>query len=438
MEPDNAQDHYTEKLVRLPNIGICYPKPQLPEPNKTRADFGFREDRTVYLSCQLLFKYLPQHDYLFTEIVKRVPNAQLVFVLRSTTTNGTNPTLERQFKQRLQKAFDQAGLRMEHYCIFLPGQDLSGYASLLSCTDVFLDTLDFSGGHTTLEAIAYSLPVVCCPGELMRGRQSYAALTLLGVTDTIAQNEAEYIEIAVKLGQDPAWRRVIAQRMGASQSRLFEDKTCVAGLEQFYRNVVQEKLNQQELTLLTRTGVKTSDTKSVLHVGCGPYNPEALPKMFQTQQWREVRLDINPAVRPDILGSITDLSAVPNESVDAVYSSHNLEHIYAHEVPIALAEFYRVVKPGGFALITLPDIQRVAEFVAQGQLEEPLYQSPAGPISAIDILYGLRTALAEGNSFMAHRTAFTVETLSQKLQQAGFTRVEAKEDGLNLWAWGYK
>ncbi len=438
MEPDNAQEHYSEQLVRLPNIGLCYPKPVFPEATKKRVDFGLREDAVLYLSCQLLFKYLPQHDYLLVEIARRVPDAQIVFVLRSTSKNSVTPRLMQQFRQRLQRAFASAGLRMEDYCVFLPGQDFQGYTSLLACTDIFLDTLGFSGGHTTLEAIAAGLPVVCCPGELMRGRQSAGILRMLGVTDTIAQTEAEYIDIAVKLGLEPDWRRVISQRMCECHPNLFEDVACVAGLEQFYRQTIQERLSQQENTSQEWLNMQTTAAKLILHVGCGPYDPEALPRPFRTPEWREVRLDLNPAVQPDIVGSITDLSAVPDESMDAVYSSHNLEHVYAHEVPIALGEFYRVLKPGGRVLISVPDIQEVAEHVAKGNLEEPLYESPAGPISAIDILYGLRTAIAGGNHFMAHRTAFTSESLSQKLKQAGFSKVDIQKGNLNIWAVGYK
>jgi ubiquinone/menaquinone biosynthesis C-methylase UbiE len=175
-----------------------------------------------------------------------------------------------------------------------------------------------------------------------------------------------------------------------------------------------------------------------LHVGCGPYNPEGLPTEFRTPEWREVRLDINPAVRPDILGSITDLSAVPDQAVEAVYSSQNLEHIDAHEVPISLAEFFRVLKPGGAAVIIVPDIQKVAEYVAEGNLEDSLYVSEAGPIAAIDILYGFRPSIANGNHFMAHRTAFTGDTLSQKLQAAGFSKVEIDKEEFNLVAIAYK
>ena len=180
------------------------------------------------------------------------------------------------------------------------------------------------------------------------------------------------------------------------------------------------------------------DKKLVLHVGCGPYNPEALPEELRTEEWREIRLDINSNVQPDVIGSITDLSAVPDNSIDAIYSSHNLEHVYAHQVPIALGEFYRVLKPSGFALITLPDIQKIAKEVAEGKLEETLYVAPVGPIAALDVMYGLGSAIAQGNYYMAHKTAFTQETLQNKLLQAGFSTVDVKSELLNLWATAYK
>src|SRR5437764_458879 len=111
----------------------------------------------------------------------------------------------------------------------------------------------------------------------------------------------------------------------------------------------------------------------VLHVGCGAPNPESLHKRFRDDSWHEVRVDLDPDARPDIIASITDLSIVITGSVDAVWSSHNLEHLAAHEVPIALGEFFRVLKPGGFVLITLPDLQQVAEFVVADRLDAVAY-----------------------------------------------------------------
>ncbi|UCD82321.1 MAG: tetratricopeptide repeat protein [Desulfobacterales bacterium] len=178
--------------------------------------------------------------------------------------------------------------------------------------------------------------------------------------------------------------------------------------------------------------------KYVLHVGCGPKNPEALHPAFKQPQWQEVRLDINPAVQPDIVGSITDMRAVANESVDAIWSCHNLEHLFAHEVPIALGEFYRVLKPNGLVLIRLPDIQAVAREVGRGNLENVLYESPAGPISSIDVIWGHRLTIANGNHFMAHKTGFTRETLQKKMRHAGFCGVQIECQGLDLMATGYK
>jgi hypothetical protein len=166
----------------------------------------------------------------------------------------------------------------------------------------------------------------------------------------------------------------------------------------------------------------------VLHVGCGVYLREKLPPVFRNAGWREIRLDIDPDVTPDFVASITDMHAISDGTIDAVYSSHNVEHLYPHEVPLALREMRRVLKTVGFALIKLPDLQEVARHVAEGRLEDQLYMSPMGPIAPLDILYGHRASLAGGNAFMAHRTGFTGKTLGAALVAAGFAAVLVQRD----------
>lgn len=156
----------------------------------------------------------------------------------------------------------------------------------------------------------------------------------------------------------------------------------------------------------------------LLNVGCGPKGREH--GFLGFADWQEIRLDIDAAVQPDVVGTMTDMSAVPSGSMDAIVSSHNIEHLYPHEVPVALAEFVRVLQDDGMVLITCPDLQSVCARVARGELASPLYESPSGPIAALDILYGHRGAMAAGNTFMSHRCGFTFQVLTDTLNACGF------------------
>jgi SAM-dependent methyltransferase len=175
----------------------------------------------------------------------------------------------------------------------------------------------------------------------------------------------------------------------------------------------------------------------VLHVGCGPLDHYTLHERFRGPEWHEVRLDIDPGVRPDILASISDMSPVASASYDAVFSHHNIEHVFAHEVPGVMAEFLRVLRPGGEALISTPDLQAVAAEIAKGRLHERLYRAEVGDISALDIVYGLQSDIEGGREYMAHRTGFTIRTLGVALKRAGFVGIEAvRGPDYALWARG--
>jgi len=176
----------------------------------------------------------------------------------------------------------------------------------------------------------------------------------------------------------------------------------------------------------------------LLHIGCGPKRKDKTTAAFNTPDWHEIRLDIDPCVQPDVIGTMTDLSAVASESVDAIFSSHNIEHLYPHEVPLALAEFLRVLKPDGFFVVTCPDLQSVCALVAQDRLIDAAYTSPAGPIAPLDILYGHRPQMARGNLYMAHRCGFTQKVLGATLSACGFRAVASLARGrapfFDLWA----
>lgn len=191
-------------------------------------------------------------------------------------------------------------------------------------------------------------------------------------------------------------------------------------------------------------GRKKPTVKTVLNVGCGPRLPDKLSPVFRTAEWREVRLDVDPGVEPDIVASLTDLSGVATASCDAIWSSHNLEHLFAHEVAVALREFHRVLTPEGFLLVTLPDLQAVAKVIADGGVDQVVMRTRIGgeegpPITALDVVFGHGWWIERGRTFMAHRTGFSAESLAQRLIDAGFLSVAVRRGAaLDLWAWAGK
>jgi hypothetical protein len=178
----------------------------------------------------------------------------------------------------------------------------------------------------------------------------------------------------------------------------------------------------------------TNTLRRLLHVGCGTKNFKNLPTYFHTG-WQELRYDIDPGVKPDIIGSITDLAALDDGSVNAIWSSHNLEHLHSFEVPAALAEFRRVLSSNGFLVITVPDLRAIARHIVADQLEQPLYKASAGPISALDVVFGHQAAIERGNAYMAHRTGFSARTLGQALINSGFAEARVHE-GRHWDLWG--
>lgn len=161
----------------------------------------------------------------------------------------------------------------------------------------------------------------------------------------------------------------------------------------------------------------------VLHVGCGTMR---LPDWLHGEP--ETRLDVDVTCKPDIVANMLDMGNIGG--FDILYCSHALEHLYPHQVPVALAEFRRVLKPGGLCMVIVPDLEYVRP------TEEVLYESMAGPITGLDMIYGFRKEL-ETKPYMAHHTGFVPETLNRVLMQAGFRDVRVQNSGsFNLYGIG--
>ncbi len=239
MEPGDGQDHYTERLVRLPNLSIYYEPIDARPASISRQDLGLRSTAVVYWCGQSLYKYLPQFDVVFPRIARAIGDCQFAFVQYHKGAHITEL-----FHRRLDRAFGALGLKADEHCQFLPRLEQREFIAASGQCDTFLDSINWSGCNSTLESLVHDLPIVTMTGPLMRGRHSTAILRMMGVAETIAETIDEYVSIAVRLAQDVPWRMAVKAKIAANKHRIYRDSGCISGLEQFLKQAVRQKRPQ--------------------------------------------------------------------------------------------------------------------------------------------------------------------------------------------------
>jgi protein O-GlcNAc transferase len=226
MEPSGAEAHYSERLVKLPGIGTCYPRPVVPE-RVPRASLGLPEDAILYLFPQSLFKVHPDNDGLLVEILAQEPRAVVVMF------QSRFDPITRLFIDRLSRRFAGRGLATAGRVKLLPNVSHADYLRVNLACDVMLDSLYWSGGNTSLDAFACGLPVVTRPGELMRGRQSAGMLSLMGLHELVVDSDGAYVAQALRLGRDAQYRAGIRAMLAERSTLLFDQEAPVRALESF-------------------------------------------------------------------------------------------------------------------------------------------------------------------------------------------------------------
>jgi hypothetical protein len=170
--------------------------------------------------------------------------------------------------------------------------------------------------------------------------------------------------------------------------------------------------------------------KKILHVGAGHRLPaKAIHPNFPPADWLETRLDLDPDAQPDIVASMLDIGGVDSASMDAVYAAYQLELLYPGEIPVALTEFKRVLKPDGFVFVIARDLQAVVELVEDDELEAIVYLCDGRDVSPTDfIIRGLGAAIGNGKGFMANKTGLNEKTLRSAFFATGFAAVCIEHD----------
>jgi predicted O-linked N-acetylglucosamine transferase (SPINDLY family) len=235
MEPENAQDHYSETLIRLPNLGLFL----LPGAAGAAdgAGFDLPQDRVLYGSIQNLFKYLPQYDRVWPCIARRLPQAFFIFI------EGNPGHMTAGFRARLTRAFACEGLDAADYVRVLPQMSAARFAGLLHSIHINIDSIGWSGGNTTLHSLEANCPLVTLPTALMRGRHSYAMLRMIGLDELIATSFDDFIDRLVRLGKDVEFRLQMVDKLAANRPRMYRDYEFIAGLDKFLKDTFSEVTN---------------------------------------------------------------------------------------------------------------------------------------------------------------------------------------------------
>lgn len=230
MEPADAEEHYTETLVRLPDVGGHYQRPTEPKGSFDFAAHGLPQDVPLLTCPQSCFKFHPGFDPLLRRILEQVPEARLVLLTSVPSTNSE--LLHKRLKQNLGAAASRV-----HFVGPLSHED---FLRLLRSADAVLDIPHWSGGRSGYEALAMGAPIVHLPGRFMRGRHTGAFYKVMGVNDCVVEDEDAYVDLAVRLLTDDAYTAGVKKRIADNSESLFSRMEAVHALEDFFVQAVEK------------------------------------------------------------------------------------------------------------------------------------------------------------------------------------------------------
>lgn len=233
MEPPGAEDHYVERLIRLPGLGVDYAMPE-PPATATREKLRLPAEGRLYVCAQSLFKIHPEMDALFADIVRADASASLVFF------QATARATTEQFAARLQKALASRGVAPRGQVKFLPRFAGPHFRGVLAMADVVLDTGRWSGGNTSLDAFASGAPVVALPGRFMRGRQTASMLSAMDLGNLVASSAEDYVRIALDVARDRERNARLRREIVARRGALFDQHGAVSAFENALLEMARE------------------------------------------------------------------------------------------------------------------------------------------------------------------------------------------------------
>jgi predicted O-linked N-acetylglucosamine transferase (SPINDLY family) len=229
METPQGQRNYTEVLHLLPRTGLNEPFPAEEAINEDVVrTLGLPGDRPLLLSLQSSFKYAPRNDGVLVAIAQQSRDALILMV-----DPPLGSTVGRMLHQRLRARFAQAGLEIEDHLRLLPRLDFGDVLGLFRIGHHALDTIDWNGGNTSLQALSQGCPIVTLPTSQMRGRHTIAMLEVLELPELIARDREDYVAISLRLLRDEAYHARLRETILERRHLLFDDEEVSRAFRSF-------------------------------------------------------------------------------------------------------------------------------------------------------------------------------------------------------------
>jgi protein O-GlcNAc transferase len=236
LEHPEAQAHYTERLVLLPELPCAMaPPPQLPP--LPREDLGLDRRRRLYVCPMKLQKLHPDFDSALRAILDADPRADILF-FEERATPAWNSALHERLRHALGEHFGRV--------IFEPWAEFPRFLRILQTADVVLDSFHFGAGTTAFLALGSGCPIVTLPAQYQRGRSTLSAYNRIGISECIARDPAEYTRIAVRVASDKTYQADLRARIRAASPALFDHEgpaaALAAALERLYAEWQQDRI----------------------------------------------------------------------------------------------------------------------------------------------------------------------------------------------------
>jgi len=423
---------YVEKLLYMPQSFLCYGVD--PSGLRTAGTPVEEKDHITFASFNNVRKMTPYVIRVWSRILDRVPGSRLALKAR-----GLEARIVR---DNILSEFAGHGIQAERIEFRPYTKTYEDHMIQYNDIDIALDTFPYNGTTTTCDALAMGVPVVTLAGKMHAQRVSCSILKNIGFAETITHSMDAYVDKAVHLASKPANLTLLKKMLPTlfRHSILCQPEKFTRQLEGLYHQAWQDKTGNSP-ALTGDKPAKESKQSSASNAAEGLYEiSKGAPPDFadhtplqakkpETEKHPRGRklhiggrekhpeweiLDAIPSDLTDHIGNANALSMFEDDTFKALYSSHVLEHFsYQNELSQALAEWYRVLEPGGALYVSVPNLDVLCElFLNKKEL------SPEDRFMVMRMMFG-----GQIDPYDFHKVGYNPEFLASYLNQAGFRNI---------------